>query len=170
MKKALLSTTLALLVLWLVIPVMATATTIPVSGSFLGSADPNAPGVVWISEEGILQIRGAEGAGVTSGDIPGTMAFTLNAAIDLSTGEGRAWGTYVSSDGYGNTFEGTWLVSVTGYVNIEGISVGHGTGAYEGMLFQNSFWGANLYLGGLPPEVPNGVWFDFDGTILSPKG
>jgi hypothetical protein len=167
MKKVLIPV-MALLVLFAVTPVMAPATKTPVSGSFLGSADPDVPGRVWTSEEGILQIRGAEGAGVTTGDIPGIMTFTLNAAIDMSTGEGRAWGTYVSTDDYGNTFEGIWLVSVTGYVNIEGIGVGHGTGAYEGMLFKSSFWGVNLYLGGLPPEVPNGVWFDFVGIILSP--
>lgn len=157
---------MALLALWMTTSVMAApATRTPVSGSFTGSL--TAPGKVWITEGGILHIKDAEGAGPVTGDLPGYMVFTGTFAISLNTGLGSGHGKWVSTDVHG-TFEGSWRTDVTGFTNIEGSSVGQGTGAYEGMILENSFSGYNWYLGGYPG--PNGVHFDFVGTILSTKG
>jgi len=166
MKKVVLMSAMALLVLCAIAPVMAPATTTPVSGSLTASV--TVPGESWITGDGILHIKDAEGAGPVAGDLPGYMVFTFSAAVDLNTGLGSAHGKWLFSDDYG-TFEGTWRVDVTGVVSIDGSAIGQGTGAYEGMVFKvNSFWGYNLYLGGY--TGPDGVYFDFVGTILSSKG
>jgi len=52
---------------------------------------------------------------------------------------------------------------------VDGSSVGQSTGDYEGMILKNSFSGYNLYLIGYEGPDP-GIYFEFDGTILSPKG
>lgn len=164
MKKVLIPV-LALLVFSMITTVMARAIQFPVSGSFLGSA--TVPGEVWITEDGILHVKGAEGVGPISGDLPGVMEFTLNAAVDLNTGVGSMHGKYVQSDDYG-TFEGTWRTENWGVVYYEGLGVAQGTGAYEGMIQHVAFWGYNLYLGGY--VGPDGVFFEYDGIILSPHG
>lgn len=157
---------MALLVFSMITTAMASAIEFPVSGSFTGS--PIAPGESWITEDGILHVKGAEGWGPTIGDLPGEMWFTLNVAIDLNTGFGAMHGKWVSTDDHG-TFEGTWRTENWGVVYFEGTAVGQGTGGYEGMIYKvTSFWGYNLYLGGY--IGPDGVHFDFEGVILSPKG
>jgi hypothetical protein len=164
--KRVLILVMALLVFSMITTAMASAIEIPVSGSFTGSA--TAPGESWITNDNILQIKDAEGAGPSAGDLPGYMEFTLSGDVDLNTGLGSAHGKWVLSDDHG-TIEGTWRVDVTSVVFIEGSAVGKGTGDYMGMLFKvDSFWGYNLYLGGY--EGPDGVHFDFLGTILSTKG
>lgn len=164
MKKVVLMPLMALVVLLMITPVMAPATKTPASGSLTASG--TAPGEARITKDGILHIKDAEGAGPVVGDLPGYMVFTFSAAVDLSTGLGSAHGKWVFSDDYG-TFEGAWRVDVTGVVFIDGSAIGQGTGAYEGMVFKvDSFWGYNLYLGGY--TGPDGVHFDFVGTILSP--
>jgi len=168
-KKVILMPVMALVVLLMITPVMAPATKTSVKGEFFGYA--TASGIQWTSEEGIVQIRDGAGAGMVTGDIPGFMTFSINAAFDPATGTGRAWGTYVASDNDGNpTFGGSWLMSVSYWGNIEGRSVGHGTGAYEGMLFTNQFWGYNAYFGLPLPPYPKGtpIYFYFEGTIISP--
>jgi len=169
MKKMVLMPLMALVVLLMITPVMAPATITFVKGEFFGYA--TAAGTQWVSEEGIVQIRGGAGAGWITGDIPGFMAFTMNAAFDPATGTGRAWGTFVSGDGYVNTFEGTWLMSVSYWGNyIEGRSEAHGIGVYEGTLFKSRFWGYNMYFGVPMPPYPKGtpIYFYFEGPILSP--
>ena len=156
---------MALLVFSMITTVMAPAIRIDVSGYYWGSAE--LPGESWITKDGILHVRGAVGVGPLSGDIPGIMTFTLNAEIDLNTGVGVMHGKYVSDHGDGN-FEGTYRTENTGVVNYEGTAIAQGTGAYEGMVMRTSFWGYNLYLGGY--TGPDGVYFDFVGTILSPHG
>jgi hypothetical protein len=169
MKKVALMPLMALVALLMITPAMAPATKTIVKGEFFGYAVD--PGTQRISKEGIVQIRDAVGMGDMTGDIPGVMTFTMNAAFDPTTGTGRAWGTYVSIDDYGNTFEGTWLMSVSYWGNyMEGKSVGHGTGAYEGMLLRNRFWGYNMYFGVPMPPYPEGtpIYFYFEGPIISP--
>jgi len=166
--KKLLILAVALLVLFAVAPVMAPAMKTTVTGEFSGIATD--PGVTWTSEEGIIQIRDGAGAGSVTGDLPGIMTFTMNAAFDPTTGTGRAWGTFVTTDPSGNTFEGTWLMSISYWGNyIEGKSVAHGTGAYDGMILKNPFWGYNAYFG-VPPYPDPPIYFEFDGTIISPQG
>ena len=169
MKKVVLMPVMAIVALLMITPVMAAATKTFVTGEFFGYA--TASGTQWMSEEGIVQIRDAVGTGWLTGDIPGFMTFTMNAAFDPATGTGRAWGTYVSTDDYGNTFEGTWLMSVSYWGNyIDGRSEGHGTGAYDGMLLRNRFWGYNMYFGVPIPPFPKGtpIYFYFEGPIISP--
>lgn len=165
-KKVALVPVMALALLLMVTPVMARPTPTYVEGEFFGIAVD--PGTQWISEKGIVQIRDGVGTGTLTGDIPGMMTFTMNAAFDPTTGEGRAWGRFVSSDNYGNTFEGTWLMSVSYWGNyIAGRSVGRGTGAYEGMLLRNAFWGYNAYFGLPVFPYPEGtpIYFHYEGTI-----
>ena len=161
---------IALLMLFAATPVMAPATKIPVTGEFFGYATDT--GTQWISEEGIIQTRGGAGEGeIVSEYIPGIMSFTFNAAFDPTTGTGRAWGTFVSTDPEGNPIlKGNWLVSVSnwGYY-IEGPSTGHGIGAYEGMHWSCRFWGYNSYFS-MPPYPDPPIYFYLDGTILSPHG
>ncbi len=165
MKNVVLMLAMVLLVLCAIAPVMASATKTSVSGSLTASA--TAPGETWITEEGVLHIKDAEGAGPTVGDLPGYMEFTFSAAVDLNTGLGSAHGKWVLQD-YQGTMEGTWRVDVSGVVYIQGSAIGQGTGGYEGMVFKvDSFWGYNLYLGGYTGS--DGVYFDFLGTILSPR-
>jgi len=166
MKKVLVPV-LVLLALWMATSVMAApALKIPVSGDFTGSLTAP-PAKKWITNGGILIIKGAEGAGPLTGSFTGIMVFTGMFATDLNTGLGHGCGKWVSTDAYG-TFEGTWITDVTGFVYVDGSSVGQGTGDYEGMILKNSFLGYNLYLGGY--EGPDGVYFEWVGTILSTKG
>ena len=166
MKKVVLMLGTVLSVLWLVTPVVAPATKTPAWGSFTGSA--TVPGEMWITQDGVLHLKDAEGAGSVVGTLPGSMEFTQNVAIDLNTGLGSGHGRWVFSDDYG-TFEGTWRVDHTDVVLFEGSAVAQGTGAYEGMIYKvHHFWGYNLYLGGY--TGPDGVYFDFIGTIISPRG
>jgi len=185
MKKVVLMPVMALVVLLMITPVMARATKFPAWGTFLGSAIVPPIPELWTSEEGVLQLRGAIGRGTFSGNIlSGIMEFTLNAAIDVNPesstfGEGTMHGKWVFSDDYG-TFEGSWRTENWGGVYepygwmpgiyMEGGAVALGTGAYEGMVMTGSFWGYNLYVGGLPLSVPDGVYFDYEGAIVSPQG
>ena len=171
MKKVLIPV-MALLMLWVITPVMAPSEKIDNWGEFLGSA--TWPGEFWITNDLILHIKGAEGTGDVTGNLPGHMTFTLNAAIDVNPesptfGVGSMHGKYVYSDDYGNTFEGNWRTENWGVVNMEGTGVAHGTGDYEGMIQHVTFSGWNMYLAN-PDYGPNGVYFDFDGIILSPHG
>jgi hypothetical protein len=166
--KKVLMLVIGILVLWMITPAMAPPVIeFPVSGYYWGSADPDAPGKLWITEDGILHIKGAVGEGPLSGDIPGTMMFTLNAEIDLNTGVGVMHGKYVAYAEYGD-FEGTYRTENTGVVNYEGTAVAQGTDAYEGMVMRTSFWGYNLYLMGY--TGPDGVYFDYEAIILSSHG
>lgn len=165
MKKVFLVPVMALALLLMVAPVMARPTPTYVTGEFFGYAVD--PGTQWMCGERIMQIRDGVGTGTVTGDIPGTMTFTLNAAFDLTTGKGIAWGKFVSNDEYGNTFEGIWTMSISNWGNIEGRSVGRGTGAYKGMLFINAFSGYNAYFGFPPYPYPKGtpIYFLYEGTI-----
>lgn len=164
MKKVLMLAT-ALLVLSVITPVMAPATKTPVAGYVIASA--TVPGEAWFTEGGIMFIEGAEAEGAAFGDMPGDFTFTMSAVLDLKTGNGFGSGTWVVTDDYG-TFEGIWRTKFTDYVYSDGTAEGYGTDAYEGMLFITSFEGYNLYMGGYTGD--NGVYFDFEATILSPHG
>lgn len=168
MKKAVLASTMALLVVSLITQVMAsTATVFEVVGSYTGSA--TVPGEVWVTEDGILHVKGGEGFGPVSGDLPGEMWFSLSGAIDLNTGFGSMHGKWVFTDDHG-TFEGSYRAENYGVVYYDdGSAGGKGTGGYEGMVYRvDPFWGYNLYLGGYTGE--DGVYFEFVGRILSPHG
>jgi hypothetical protein len=166
-KKVVLVPVMALALLLMATPVMARAIPTPVTGEYFGWLSD--PGKQWISEEGIIQVRDGVGIGTLTGDIPGMMTFIFNAAFDPTTGEGRIWGKFVSSDNYGNTFKGTFVSSVSYWGNyIAGRSVGRGTGAFEGMLLRNAFSGYNAYFGLPPPPYPQGtpIYFRYEGTVL----
>jgi hypothetical protein len=163
MKKVLILI-MTLLAMFAVSPVMAPATKTPVTGFYIGSA--TRPGQSWITKDNILHIKNAEGFGPVIGDLPGDMWFTLSGAIDLNTGFGSMHGRWVFTDDSG-TFEGSYRADNWGVVYYEGSAIAQGTGGYEGQVYKvTSFWGFNLYLGGY--EGPDGVQFDFVGTILDP--
>jgi len=168
-RKVVLIPVMALAVLLMITPTMAPATKTIVAGEFFGYLID--PGTQWISEEGIVQIRDAVGNGTMTGDLPGMMTFIINAAFDPTTGTAKAWGKYVSTDNYGNTFEGNFLATISYWGNhIEGSSEGHGTGAYEGMILKNKYSGYNAYFGLPLPPYPQGtpIYFYFEGPLISP--
>jgi hypothetical protein len=170
-KKVVLVSAMVLALLLMISPVMARmggATRISLAGEYFGYVID--PGKQWVSEEGIVQVRDGVGTGTMTGDIPGFMTFTMNAAFDPTTGKGEIWGKFVSSDNFGNTFEGTFLAKVSDWGTIDGKSVGRGTGAYEGMHLKNGFWGYNAYFGLPLLPYPKGtpIYFYWEGSVLSP--
>jgi hypothetical protein len=170
MKKVALMPLIALVVLLMITPATAPATKTIMEGEFFGYFVD--PGTQWTSEEGIVQIRDAVGMGDMAGDMPGVMTFIINAAFDPTTGEAHAWGKYVSTDNYGNTFEGMFLGTISNWGNdLEGKSVGQGTGAYEGMTLRNQFLGYNAYFGLPPSPYPKGtpIYFYWEGPLISPR-
>ena len=148
----------ALLVLSVIAPAMASATKIPVKGSI--TAILTVPGEVRITEGNIMIQRDTEAEGPASGDLAGKIHISSNVNLNLNTGKGVAFGTFVFTDAHG-TFKGMWRVRYTGFVHFEGAAEGHGNGAYDGMLVKLSFKGLN------PPGVIN---IDYEGIVLSPKG
>ena len=157
MKKCLMLAA-ALLVLSVMTPAMASATKIPIKGSI--TAFLTAPGEVRITKGNIMIQRDTEAEGPASGDLSGTIHIKSNVNLNLNTGEGVSFGTFVFTDAHG-TFEGMWRVRYTDFIHFEGAAEGHGTDAYVGMLVKLSFKGLN------PPSLIN---IDYEGIVLSPKG
>jgi len=101
---------------------------------------PLSPGRQWISEDGVLHIRGGQEAYRDEVDDPrlcGDSVVTLNANFHLADPPvfvyGRMWGTFriENEEGY---WEGSWVgerTELQGFSYIRGVL--HGHGAYEGL-------------------------------------
>ena len=165
MRKVL-TLVIALLIISVVAPVMASATRTSIAGSATLSVTDI--GDIRITKSGIMHQVGAHASGpVTGTTLSGTMEIELNANFNMNTGEGVAFGTFVITDSQG-TFEGMFRVQDTGFIYFTGALVGHGTAAYEGMMLQLRFQGEDQYRAGY--TGPEGLTMNCTGSILSPKG
>jgi hypothetical protein len=98
------------------------------------------PGIVWISEDGILHIRGQVTMATfyDSSDfaIVGYDTIVSNANLDPVTSTGTLFGTwsatYLPASETG-TFDGSWNARLSGGIAAVGKAVGHGTGDLRGV-------------------------------------
>ena len=101
---------------------------------------PLSPGRQWISEDGVLHIRGGQEAYRDEVDDPrlcGDTVVTLNANFHPADPPvfvyGRMWGTF-RIENEGGYWEGSWVgerTELEGFSHIRGVL--HGHGAYEGL-------------------------------------
>jgi hypothetical protein len=98
-----------------------------------------APGVDWVSDDGVLHGRGRLEAIVNYGfdeelgiaEIVGSGSVISSADIDLATGNGATWGLFsmihlpLSTVG---TFDGVWRVELAGWLFSHGDAEADGTG------------------------------------------
>ncbi len=143
------------------------------------------PGLQWVSEEGVLHIRGQLTQNTfydpVSFEIVGSNAVVSNANLDPATFSGTLSGKFslfylpMSDTG---TFDGSWNGKLTGGVAFTGRAVGHGTGELRGMKIKQRLVGdpANPPPPGLftapgftPCEPIGGIIFD-SGFVLNPRG
>ncbi len=119
------------------------------------------PEKTWISDDGVLHTRGVV---LTNNDVgdgdydTGINVLTGNMDLNLATGYGHAYGTFILSPAaYNGTFEGHWSSHISPD-GLRGIAVGHGTGDLEGIqLFNN-----------LSSDNPNDPCTNSDITVLMP--
>jgi hypothetical protein len=122
------------------------------------------PGKVWITADGIEQVKGARGEGSITGDISGSITVIEDETIDLNTGLGWVHGKVVMTTADG-TFEGHFVAVITDFYDIQGRAVAMGTGVYEGQKMMGSFVGHSVMVDDVPVTVSN-----VEGIILSPHG
>lgn len=120
------------------------------------------PGKVWITADGIEQVKGAVAEGSITGDISGSVTVTEDETLDLNTGLGYVHGKVVITTADG-TFEGSFVALITGYYYVQGKGVGQGTGAYEGQKMMAWFEGHSEMVDGVPTTTST-----VEGIILSP--
>lgn len=156
----------AILAMPLIMSVMATAISTEVAGT--ATLSVTSIGDIRITKSGIMHQVGAQASGpIIGATLSGQMQIELDAAFNMNTGEGVAWGTFVISDAQG-TFEGMFRVKDTDFIQFKGTGEGHGTGAYGGMMVQLLFQGEDLYRAGY--TGPDGLTMTYSGRVLSPKG
>jgi hypothetical protein len=129
---------------------------------------PVSPGRVWVSEDGVLHIRGAQSAWrdvVSDPRVSGDVLLTLNANLKFAAPPvmfyGRMWGTArLSNDG--GYWEGSFVAERT---ESQGFSYGsivlHGHGAYEGLQAR-----ADIVRESPDPSAP----FSIHGFVMEPGG
>lgn len=116
------------------------------------------PGKIWVSDDGVQHIRDFPVAGPVWGDLNGTLTVIANINLDLATGDGTAFGTFVLDvewNGLIGTFEGRSQWKYDGFLITNGQGSARGTGDFEGMHMQANFFNED---GGTP----------LIGTILIP--
>jgi hypothetical protein len=116
------------------------------------------PGKIWVSD-GVQHIRDFPLAGPVWGDLNGTLTTSFNVNLNLTTGDGTAFGIFILEvewNGLIGTFEGRAQGTYDGFL-ISGHGSGHGTGDFEGMQIQAFFFNTGT-------AVP------LIGTILLPHG
>jgi len=99
------------------------------------------PEKFWISDDGVMHQRGTVLTNIdeTDGDYDtGINILTGNIDLDLATGYGHAYGTFIIyPSAYSGTFEGHWSSHISPD-GLRGIAVGHGTGELEGVQIFNN--------------------------------
>jgi len=162
--KKVLIPVMALLVLFVVAPVMAapatkTPFTATITLTFLPTENE------WITEDGIYHVKEQVAKGAVTGDVSGDMLLVRHMTLDLNTGEGSCHGKFVVTVD-GGTFEGSEQSTITNYAagpdGISGTLVAHGTGMYKGLKMMGSFEG-----GLIGADTMQAI---LEGIILSPKG
>jgi hypothetical protein len=148
MKKQLVLTfiLLALLILpWVsTVPVQAAASTTAFTA--LDATCSITPGVQWVSGN-VLHVRNEIDTKQTASSnslVNGMNTVTTNYDINLITGSGGGWGTFILQPDQVN---GAWMGSFSGplsYGVFSGQGVAGGTGALEGMKLSASFQGISV--------------------------
>lgn len=161
---------MSLLVLCVIAPVKAAPAT---KTPFTAKATYWPTGVVsrlWITEDGILHMKGGEYEGYITGisdpDMSGPFWYVQDLVLDLNTGEGSV-NTKGTVSYPGGTFETSSVGEITPinatHSYFAGTSLGFGTGDYEGQIVFSSNEGEfALFI--YPVEM------DMEGIVLSPKG
>ena len=173
MKKVLMPV-MALLVLFVVTPVMAApATKIPFTAEASSVFGNISPGIEW-EADGIYHVKGAISLGnvttISGPDISGTMRSVTDLTINTKTGLGGCYNKIVVTvEGVG-TFEGSQhsthtIIPIPDPPYLKDVTSGsfvlHGTGEFEGLKMMGSYEG----------EIINKlVEMALEGIILSPKG
>ncbi len=174
MKKIILMFTVALLVLFVVPPVMAApATKIPFTAEAGIGFGNVSPGTEWITADGIYHFKEAISTGnvsihLGSMDMVGTMRMVHSLALDLNTGLGDCHGKFVITVfGVVGTFEGSehGTHTVTDQHHISGGMVAHGTGVFDGFKMMASYEGEIVTI-----DTRQVVLADMEGILLLPKG
>jgi hypothetical protein len=95
----------------------------------------------WISEDGIIHMRGIVTKNVDVTDSPydtGSASMIMNVDINPLTGEAHGYGTFIlSPTAYSGTWEGHWSTHISPD-GLRGLAVGHGTGELEGLQIFNN--------------------------------
>jgi hypothetical protein len=117
------------------------------------------PGRIWVSD-GVQHTRDFPLSGPVWGDLNGNLSIIFNTNLNLATGDGTAFGSFVLAvewNGFQGTFEGRSKAKYQSFLVTNGYGVGHGTGDFEGMQIQLSFF----HEGDRVPLI---------GTIIMPGG
>lgn len=141
MRKALVPMA-ALLILSVMLIAPARAKTAELYSAHIESALID-PGRQWISEDGILHIRGSYWKGTEVGTLgSSTLEDWLSFNIDLATGEGTFSGSWLLTFDDRGTISGSATGKITlGYI-ISGMFIGtHATGEFEGVQKKGSLDG-----------------------------
>lgn len=114
------------------------------------------PGKVWFDGD-IMQVRGqiSEYKAVTDNDLVGGInTADLNITLDLTTGNGTAWGKFKSIPwAYPNSsWEGSFNGRVVGWF-YQGKGTGHGTGELSGMKFKTKTWEMPYDIDKIPADI-----------------
>ena len=145
MNKKILMVTTALLALSMLTISPIKAKTVELYESHL-EAELIDPGKQWVSEEGILHIKGAYWLGTEVGTL-GTGIFEewyQSFSLNLATGEGTLTVKWLLTFPEG-TIAGSARAKITGGFQISGSFVGtHGTGEFEGVRKMGSIEGVIL--------------------------
>jgi len=141
MKKVLLPM-VALLILSVMLIAPTKAKTAEPYSSHIESALID-PGKQWVSEDGILHIRGSYWVGTEVGTLGSSVLEDwLSLNVDLATGEGTFSGNWVLTFEERGTISGTAIGKISlGYL-INGMFIGtHATGEFEGVQKKGSLDG-----------------------------
>jgi hypothetical protein len=121
-------------------PAAAQATRVNYEGQECTTSSWGVPERSWISEDGIMHMRGIALSNQINSDSPymtGINSLKMNVDLDPTTGEGHAYGTFTLSP---TAIDGDWVGHWSTHVSPAGISgraVGQGTGALTGMKVVN---------------------------------
>ena len=137
---------------------IATETPYHVTGTVLHIGNPVR---IWVDDEGVRHVRGRLIMQALAGDFVGTRVANQSLNIEVSTGNGDGFGSFVETvewQGLHGTFEGRLTIVSTGGSFVV-TTEGHGTGDFEGMQNREVFSAAI----GVPT-------FEGDGIVLNPHG
>lgn len=127
------------------VPASAQAERIFISGTTcIQTQSP--PERFWISEDGIMHMRGIITSNIDVTDSPydtGMASMIMNIDIDPTTGYGHAFGSFTI---YPTTYDGTWEGHWSTHIapdGVRGSATGHGTGELEGLQIFNNMSSEN---------------------------
>ncbi len=163
MNKKVMLPAMALLLLFVVVPVMAApAVKTPYMANV--SLVITDPGESWTKGD-ILQVRGLIAVGTfdsTDLGISGAIMWKeLDYTLNTITGKGTMHGKFVLTVDGAGTIEGSFRDKITDFTHLAGTVVGQGTGAFEGVKTMGIWYGD--IIDGTVENV-------LEAQLLSPKG